>query len=151
MSPVSSGNSTSHNPASRLRYSPIMSGPKWLAQELTVALILAVHTGILMVTGATATLSGQQPTSAAVLSEHEIAALDSMTPQQQAELLLERCINHFVGATTQIERRADNWRGKITLTPRLNNLFKTAINSDDLAVRAVALEGDIASRNLEKT
>ena len=32
-----------------------MSGPKWLVQELTVALILAVHTGILMMTGGTAT------------------------------------------------------------------------------------------------
>jgi len=89
-----------------------MSGPRWLVQELTLALILAVHTGVLMVTGGTATLSGQQPTSAGVLSEHEIAALDSMTPQQQAELLVERSINHFVGATTQIERRADNWRGR---------------------------------------
>ena len=128
-----------------------MSGPRWLVQELTLALILAVHTGVLMVTGATATLSGQQPTSAGVLSEHEIAALDSMTPQQQAELLVERSINHFVGATTQIERRADNWRGKITLTPRLNNLVKTAINSNDLTVRAVALEVDIASRNLDKS
>ena len=83
-----------------------MSGPKWLVQELTVALILAVHTGILMMTGGTATLSGQQRTSAAVLSEHEIAALDSMAPQQQAELLLERAINH---SATQIEGRADNW------------------------------------------
>ena len=88
-----------------------MSGPKWLVQELTVALILAVHTGILMMTGGTATLSGQQRTSAAVLSEHEIAALDSMAPQQQAELLLERAINHFAGAATQIEGRAGAWRG----------------------------------------
>src|SRR5438105_9957727 len=32
--------------------------------------------------------------SAAVLSEHEIENLDQMSPESQAELLLERSINH---------------------------------------------------------
>ena len=91
-----------------------------------------------------------QRSSASVLSEHEIEVLDSMSPQSQAELLLERSINHFRGATDQIAARVDGWRGKITLNPRLNNLFMTAINSDDLAVRAAGIEIDIAARNLEK-
>src|SRR5579864_6263088 len=41
--------------------------------------------------------------SANVLSDHEIEVLDSMSPQGQASLLLERSINHFQGANEQIE------------------------------------------------
>jgi hypothetical protein len=92
-----------------------------------------------------------EPASANVLSEHEIEALDSMSPQNQAELLLERSINHYAGTNEQIAQRVRRWRGKITLNERLNNLFVTAINSDDLRVRAAGIEVDIAARNLEKT
>ena len=35
--------------------------------------------------------------SPAVLSDHEIATLAEMTPQQQAERLLERAVNHYSG------------------------------------------------------
>ncbi len=90
----------------------------------------------------------QKPASANVLSEHHIEALDGMSPQQQAELLLERAINHYRGATTEIAARAPRWRGKVTLDERLNRLFVTAINSDDLAVRVAGIEIDIAARNL---
>jgi len=89
--------------------------------------------------------------SANVLSEHEIAALDGMPPQAQAELLLERAINHYRGANDQIAARVDNWRGRITVVDgRLRNLFITAINSDDLTVRVAGIEVDIAARNLTK-
>src|SRR6185436_9663866 len=76
-----------------------------------------------------------QPASANVLSDHEIEALDGMPPQSQATLLLERSINHYRGANEEIARRVDAWRGRIELNDRLNNLFVTAINSDDLTVR----------------
>jgi HEAT repeat protein len=92
-----------------------------------------------------------EPASAAVLSEHEIEVLDKMSPQSQAELLLERSINHYRGANDQIEARVDRWVGKIKLNTRLRNLFTTALNSDDLRVRAAAIEVDIAARNLEKS
>jgi hypothetical protein len=92
-----------------------------------------------------------EPASANVLSEHETEALDSMAAQGQAELLLERSINHYTGANDEIANRVSRWRGKITLTSRLNNLFVTGINSDDLRVRAAAIEVDIAARDLEKT
>jgi hypothetical protein len=88
--------------------------------------------------------------SANVLSEHEITALAEMLPQQQAELLLERAINHYSGANNQISARVDSWRGRITLNGRLNHLFSTAINSDDLTVRVAGIEVDIAARNLTK-
>ena len=91
------------------------------------------------------------PASASVLSEHEIEALDPMSAQGQAELLLERAINHYAGTSEQIDARVGGWRGRITLNARLNNLFMTAINSDDLRVRAAGVEVDIAARNLEKS
>lgn len=90
-------------------------------------------------------------TSAGVLSEHELEVLDSMSPQKQAELLLERSINHFRGANEEIGARAATWRGQIASTGRLENLFTTAINSDDLQVRVAGIEVDIAARNLEKS
>lgn len=90
------------------------------------------------------------PASANVLSEHEIEVLDQMTPQSQAQLLLERSINHYRGANDQIAMRVSSWRGKITLNQPLNSLFMTALNSDDLRVRAAAIEVDLACRNLEK-
>jgi hypothetical protein len=90
------------------------------------------------------------PASANVLSEHEIEDLDGMEPQNQAELLLERSINHYRGTNEQIASRVNGWRGKIQLDDRLNHLFVTAINSDDLTVRIAAIEIDIAARNLVK-
>src|SRR6187431_3216691 len=59
-----------------------------------------------------------KPASANVLSEHEIEALATMQPQGQAELLLERSINHYSGANEQIAARVDGWRGRITLGTR---------------------------------
>jgi len=92
-----------------------------------------------------------EPASANVLSEHEIEQLDRMSPQSQAELLLERSINHYRGANDQIQQRVESWRGKVTMNERLHNLFMTGINSDDLRVRAAAVEVDIAARDLERT
>ena len=88
--------------------------------------------------------------SAAVLSEHETENLDQMSPESQAQLLLERSINHFRGANEQIANRVGGWRGRIDLDGRLHDLFMTALNSDDLRVRAAAIEVDIAARNLDK-
>jgi hypothetical protein len=92
-----------------------------------------------------------QPSSANVLSEHELEVLDGMNAQQQAELLLERSINHFDGANQEIESRVGGWRGRLELKGRLHDLFITALNSDDLRVRAAAIEVDLAARNVEKT
>jgi len=99
-------------------------------------------------------LTPEQPPAAAasanVLSEHEIDVLDRMAPQHQAELLLERSINHYRGANEQIAARVTRWRGRITIENRLRELFTTAINSDDMTVRIAGIEIDIAGRNLVK-
>ena len=91
------------------------------------------------------------PSSANVLSEHETEALDSLPPQAQAELLLERAINHYAGANEQIAARVKGWHGGITLDGRLNQLFMTAINSSDLTVRVAGIEVDIVGRGLTKS
>lgn len=90
------------------------------------------------------------PASANVLSEHEIEVLDEMAPQSQAELLLERSINHYRGANEQIAQRVDRWSGQLKLDGRLQELFTTAINSDDLTVRVAGIEVDIVGRKIEK-
>ena len=88
--------------------------------------------------------------SASVLSEHHIEALKSMTPQQQAELLLERAINHYRGANEEITARAPGWLGHIELTRRLESLFRMAINSDDMRVRTAAIEMNVSARGLAR-
>src|SRR5205085_11423596 len=84
-------------------------------------------------------------------AEHENEGHDKMPPQSQAQLLLERSNNHYHGANDEIVHRINDWRGKIKLDRQLNSLFMTALNSDDLRVRAAAIEVDLACRNLEKT
>jgi hypothetical protein len=124
------------------------------AGVVIAALVLFPATGraALAQIAAFLSLTGKpEPASANVLSEHEVEGLDSMEPQQQATLLLERSINHYRGANEQIESRVGRWRGRVTLDTRLNNLFVTGLNSDDLRVRAAAIEIDIAARNLEKS
>lgn len=91
-----------------------------------------------------------EPASANVLSEHHLDALDGMPPQAQAEFLLERSINHYAGANREIESRLASWRGKLEPGDRFESLFRMAINSDDLRVRAAAIEINIITRKLEK-
>ena len=74
-----------------------------------------------------------------------------MTPQGQAEFLLERSMNHYEGANREIERRVRGWRGKLKKSDHFESLFRLAINSDDLRVRAAAIEIDVVVRGLEKS
>jgi HEAT repeat protein len=98
------------------------------------------------------TLQGKpQPASPAIMSQHEIERLDRQPAQKQAELLLERAINHYEGANDQIAARVDHWRlGHLKLTPHLTSLITAALNSNDLRVRAAAIEIDLAAMNLAK-
>jgi HEAT repeats len=92
-----------------------------------------------------------EPTSPAIMSQHELEKLDNTSPQHQAELLLERAINHYEGANDQIAARADNWRAHLKLSTQLNSLITTGLNSNDLRVRAAAIEVDLAAMNVTKT
>jgi len=90
------------------------------------------------------------PASANVLSEHHLEELQTMAPQAQAEFLLERSMNHYDGANREIEKRLPAWRGKLEPSDRFENLFRMAINSDDLRVRVAAVEINVLTRHLEK-
>ncbi|MBZ5706833.1 MAG: HEAT repeat domain-containing protein, partial [Acidobacteriia bacterium] len=92
-----------------------------------------------------------QPASPAILSEHEIEGLDRQSAQKQAELLLERSINHYDGANDRIATRVDGWRGNLKLTSQLNSQITTGMNSNDLRVRAAAIEVDLAALDQAKT
>jgi len=92
-----------------------------------------------------------EPASPAVLSEHEIENLDHQTPQQQAEVLLERAVNHYEGANDQIAMRVEGWWGKLKFTPQFNSLMTAALNSNDLRVRAAGIELDLAAMGAIKS
>ncbi len=92
-----------------------------------------------------------EPASPAVLSEHEIESLDGQTPQRQAEGLLARAINHYDGANDQIAGRVEGWWGKLKFTPQFNSLITTALNSNDLRVRAAGIELDLAAMGAVKS
>jgi HEAT repeat protein len=136
------------------------TGPERNRAPLVIALVAVA--AVLLASGASAraawdqiarilSLGGKpEPASANVLSAHHLEALDSMTPQEQAEFLLERAMNHYEGATRQIESRLPAWRGRIEPGERFESLFRMAINSDDLRVRAAAVEIDILTRKLDK-
>jgi hypothetical protein len=90
--------------------------------------------------------------SSAKLSDYEIEELPSMPPQKQAELLIERAINHYDGAFGLIEKYVPGWYDQIDVSKgRLAALLNTAINSNDLRVRAASLEITLAGYNLPKT
>ncbi len=89
--------------------------------------------------------------SVPVISEHEIEELRLAGPQEQAERLLERAINGYGGANELIEAELASWHGRISMTGRLNALFRVAIDSSNLRVRAAAIEIYLAALALEKT
>jgi hypothetical protein len=92
------------------------------------------------------------PASPARLSDHEIESLSAMSPQQQAQLLMERAINHYDGAIELIEQKVPSWYGHVQVERGpLASLLNTAINANDLHVRAAALEITLAGYDLPKT
>jgi hypothetical protein len=90
------------------------------------------------------------PASPAKLSDHEIEELATLKPQQQAERLLERAVNHYSGALELIDRYVESWYGQLDLQGRLSGSLNTAMNSNDLRVRAAALDIYLAGYNLSK-
>jgi HEAT repeat protein len=95
--------------------------------------------------------SSPLPASAPRLSGHEIEELPAMEPQQQAQLLMERAINHYEGAIELIDKSVPSWYGHLEVEKGpLAGLLDTAINANDLRVRAASLEITLAGYNLPK-
>jgi hypothetical protein len=91
------------------------------------------------------------PVSSGALSEHDLEELNRLAPEAQAARLIEKAINHYKGAADAIEKRLDSWRGKMQPSQELQNLTNTAYFSNDLRVRAMALEIWLARDNIRKT
>ncbi len=91
------------------------------------------------------------PASPPRMSEHLMEELANLPPQKQAEMLVQLSINHYAGAIELLDERVNGWRGQLQLTPEFNGLLLTAINSNDLRVRAATLEVYLAAYNIEKT
>lgn len=85
------------------------------------------------------------------LSEHNLEWLKTQPPQSQAEFLLGAAVNHDQYATDAIEKLVDGWRGHLHRTQRIDDLQSTALYSNDLRVRAAAIEINLAANNLSKT
>jgi len=127
-----------------------------LALALAAAFVLAARTDVLVAAWRElAGLIGIQGepvfASPAFISGHEVQEIETLGPQEQAERLLERAINHYDGAAALIASSVDGWRGKIAMEGRLNGLFMTALNANDLRVRAAGLELYLAAYDIGKT
>jgi len=85
------------------------------------------------------------------LSEHNREWVMTQPPQTQAEFLLGAAINHDRGATDLINKMVEDWHGKLHFTQKFDDLDMTALYSNDLRVRAAAIEINLAVFNLSKT
>ena len=120
-----------------------------LGAGLAIAILAGSHTSTIR---AAQLKSPPLPASAPKLSDHEIEALPSMSAQQQAQLLLERAINHYEGAIELIDKNVHSWYGQLDVEKGpLASLLNTAINANDLRVRAASLEITLAGYNLPKS
>jgi hypothetical protein len=138
-----------------------MSANEWgrriaLGGALAVGFALAARTDVLVaawreIAGMIGIEGEPVAASPAFISGHEVEQIETLEPQAQAERLLERAINHYDGAAGLIASYVDGWRGKIAMEGRLNGLFMTALNANDLRVRVAALELYLAAYDIGKT
>ncbi len=91
------------------------------------------------------------PASPPIFSEHEIEEIETLQPQEQVLRLLPRAANHYEGAIEVIERHVDAWRGNLQYTDELSGMLTTTMDSNDLRVRAAAIEVYLAAWNVPKT
>src|SRR5580693_755845 len=118
------------------------------------AFLLSMSGGPVAVWGKTTSLFTSRPNSD-LSAELSANSLDRQRPQRQAELLLERAVSHSAGdpnqIEAQIESRSDAWRGQLQWDSQLGDLTTVALNSNDLSVRASAIEVQLAAYGLTKT
>jgi hypothetical protein len=124
--------------------------------------MLSLAAGVLLPRSAAQTTpptSGEQlpvpgravPADYSQLSEHNREWVLTQPPQAQMEFLLGAAINHDHGATDLINKMVDDWHGKLHFTKKFDDLSMTALYSNDLRVRAAAIEINLAVYNLPKT
>ena len=95
--------------------------------------------------------SGHVSASTANSSPRLHESIAASGPQRQAEQLLEKSLSQSDGSLEQLSGHLDEWRGLLTMTPRLTGLLNLALNSDDRDVRTEGLELELAVYDLPKT
>ena len=99
-----------------------------------------------------ATLPGHDVAPAAAPGQPlTLEAISRLAPQSQAEHLLERAIARDFESLDALNHKLPLWRGQIRNTDHLYDLVHTALNSDDMRVRASAIETDLVASNIDKT
>ena len=88
--------------------------------------------------------------SASDFTPHDLAQLDRLDPQNQAEALLERAVGESEGAVEQISSHLDRWQGKIKWNSEIATLTTAALTSRDLRVRRSGVEVELAAYGLAK-
>jgi len=98
------------------------------------------------ITGNRMPVSAPNPVAVAkpVLSEHEREWISKQEPQTQMEELMRDAINHDEGSTQMIAQLLPSWQGHLQNSKNWNDLMMTALYSNDLRVRAAAIEVNIA-------
>jgi HEAT repeat protein len=84
------------------------------------------------------------------IAQSDLAQLDRLDPQSQAEALLERAVGESEGAVEQISSRLDFWQGKIKWNSQIATLTTVALTSRDLRVRRSGVEVELAAYGLAK-
>ena len=74
------------------------------------------------------------------LSERNLEWLKTQPAQTQMEFLLEQAIRHDTGATDLIPQYLGRWRRRLRRSERWQDLEESALYSNDLRVRAAAIE-----------
>jgi hypothetical protein len=98
-----------------------------------------------------ASLSDLPATAPGGAAEGELAGLSRLASQEQAQTLLDRAIGRDTQSLELIAKNVDGWHGHLQNTDRLFDLLHIALNSDNLRVRAAAVEIDLAANNLSKS
>jgi HEAT repeat protein len=70
--------------------------------------------------------------------------------QAEAETLLQRTVSRDQAARNEIASHLDQWRGRIELSDQMNGLITAGLNSDDLEVRTLTIDVDLAALNIGK-
>jgi HEAT repeat protein len=94
---------------------------------------------------------GPVQVSKPVVSEHEREWINGQNPQAQMEELMRAAINHEEGSTAMIAQKLPSWRGHLKDTKTWSDLMMTALYSNDLRVRAAAIEINLEVQQLPKT
>jgi hypothetical protein len=84
------------------------------------------------------------------LTQTDLAQLDRLDPQRQAEFLLECAVGDSRGAVEQISSRVDQWQGKIRWNSQIANLTTMALTSPDLRVRESSVQVELAAYGLAR-